>query len=80
MQHTYRVKSILCPTPLQRSYQIWDLESKIVVDELVPEFDALGKTAQQPYCTCLCWSYDGATLFSGYTDGAIRAWHIGGTQ
>ena len=60
--------------------KIWDLESKIVVDELVPEFDALGKTAQQPYCTCLCWSQDGATLFSGYTDGAIRAWHIGGTQ
>ena len=60
--------------------KIWDLESKIVVDDLVPEFDLAGKNAQIPYCTCLCWSYDGSTLFSGYTDGAIRAWHIGGTQ
>jgi|EP00620_Florenciella_sp_RCC1587_P001542 guanine nucleotide-binding protein subunit beta-2-like 1 protein len=59
--------------------KIWDLESKIVVDELVPEFAAPPKNGQIPYCLCLCWSYDGATLFSGYTDGAIRAWHIGGT-
>jgi len=57
--------------------KIWDLESKIVVDELVPDFANLGPNAQTPYCTCICWSYDGATLFSGYTDGAIRGWHIG---
>merc|ERR1719258_816223 len=59
--------------------KIWDLESKIIVDELLPEFAVVSKSGQVPYCTCLCWSFDGATLFSGYTDGAIRAWHIGGT-
>jgi guanine nucleotide-binding protein subunit beta-2-like 1 protein len=60
--------------------KIWDLESKVIVDELVPEFGEVGtanKYHQVPYCTCLCWSYDGSTLYSGYTDGAIRAWHIG---
>lgn len=59
--------------------KIWDLESKVIVDELLPEFPVLaGKHAMTPYCTCLCWSHDGATLYSGYTDGAIRAWHISG--
>mmetsp|Transcript_29426 Transcript_29426/g.60170 ORF Transcript_29426/g.60170 Transcript_29426/m.60170 type:complete len:319 (+) Transcript_29426:33-989(+) len=60
--------------------KIWDLESKVIVDELVPEFAEVGtanKYHQVPYCTCLCWSYDGSTLYSGYTDGGIRAWHIG---
>lgn len=59
--------------------KIWDLESKVIVDELVPEFTDVGKGkhSQTPYCTCLCWSYDGSTLYSGYTDGGIRAWHIG---
>ena len=57
--------------------KIWDLESKVIVDELVPEFPDMGKNSQPPYCTCLCWSFDGATLYSGYTDGGIRAWHIG---
>jgi guanine nucleotide-binding protein subunit beta-2-like 1 protein len=59
--------------------KIWDLESKVIVDELVPEFPDMGKGkhAQKPYCTCLCWSHDGSTLYSGYTDGGIRAWHIG---
>jgi guanine nucleotide-binding protein subunit beta-2-like 1 protein len=57
--------------------KIWDLESKIVVDELKPEFENLTKGAQVPYCTCLSWSFDGSTLYSGYTDGSIRAWHIG---
>jgi guanine nucleotide-binding protein subunit beta-2-like 1 protein len=59
--------------------KIWDLESKIIVDELIPEFTNTGnsKFRQIPYCTCLCWSFDGSTLYSGYTDGKIRAWHIG---
>ncbi|XP_058727591.1 small ribosomal subunit protein RACK1-like [Vicia villosa] len=26
------------------------------------------------YCTSLNWSADGSTLFSGYTDGAVRVW------
>jgi len=31
--------------------KIWDLESKVVVDELKPEFPAMGKNATAPYCT-----------------------------
>ena len=57
--------------------KIWDFESKVVVDELKPEFPAMGKNATAPYCTSICWSADGAVLYSGYTDGLIRAWHVG---
>jgi guanine nucleotide-binding protein subunit beta-2-like 1 protein len=56
--------------------KIWDLESKQVVDELTPEFLG-GKKAIAPFCTCLCWSADGSTLYSGYTDGVIRVWSVG---
>ncbi len=57
--------------------QIWDLESKSIVDELRPDFMPAGKKAQVPHCTCLNWSADGATLYSGYTDGKIRVWGVG---
>jgi len=57
--------------------KIWDLESKVVVGELKPEFAFVGAKAQEPYCVSLCWSSDGATLFSGYTDSKIRVWHVG---
>ncbi|KAI3886766.1 hypothetical protein MKX03_027222 [Papaver bracteatum] len=26
------------------------------------------------YCSCMNWSWDGSTLFTGYTDGVIRVW------
>jgi guanine nucleotide-binding protein subunit beta-2-like 1 protein len=59
------------------SIKIWDLESKIVVHDLQPEFEERkGKLAQQPYCTSLAWSADGAILFSGYSDGIVRAWDV----
>merc|ERR1712072_1264881 len=57
----------LCAATTQ-SIKIWDLESKSMVDELRPELPAVGKKAQEPYCVSLCWSSDGSTLFSGYTD------------
>jgi len=56
--------------------KIWDLESKVVVDELRAEFPPMGKKATIPHCTSLCWSADGSTLFSGYTDGTIRVWAV----
>eukprot|EP00884_Botryococcus_braunii_P010581 jgi/Botrbrau1/19524/Bobra.0035s0023.1 len=59
--------------------KIWDLESKSIVDELRPDFMPAGKKAQVPHCTCLNWSADGATLYSGYTDGKIRVWGVGRT-
>jgi len=57
--------------------KIWDLESKIVVDELSPEFPPMGKNASIPFCVSLQWSSDGSTLFSGWTDGVIRVWGVG---
>eukprot|EP00900_Chrysochromulina_parva_P016011 jgi/Chrpa1/24410/Chrysochromulina_OHIO_Genome00013901-RA len=57
--------------------KIWDLESKSIVDELTPEFPAVGKKAMVHHCISLCWSADGSTLFSGYTDSNIRVWSVG---
>ena len=58
--------------------QIWDLESKSVVDELrLPQDQPLGRKAMQHYCVSVSWSADGATLYGGYTDGTIRVWGIG---
>lgn len=58
--------------------QIWDLESKSVVDELrLPQDQPLGRKAMQHYCVSVAWSADGATLYGGYTDGMIRVWGIG---
>jgi len=58
--------------------KIWDLESKIVVDELRPEFEIeYGPKAVVPYCLSLAWSADGTTLFSGYTDNVVRVWQVG---
>lgn len=51
--------------PLAPPPQIWDLESKVVVDELRPEFPEVSAKAIVPYCTCLCWSNNGSILYSG---------------
>ncbi|GAN10996.1 guanine nucleotide-binding protein [Mucor ambiguus] len=57
--------------------KIWDLESKSVVDDLRPEFPQLGKRKNpDPDCLSVCWSADGATLFSGYSDNVIRVWQV----
>mmetsp|Transcript_35251 Transcript_35251/g.112717 ORF Transcript_35251/g.112717 Transcript_35251/m.112717 type:complete len:316 (+) Transcript_35251:183-1130(+) len=56
--------------------KIWDLESKVVVDDLRPDFNDIGKNAQIPFATCLCWSADGSVLYAGYTDGMIRCFHV----
>jgi len=53
--------------------KIWDLESKIVVDTLLPEESESGKV---PGCVSLQWSADGSTLFAGYTDGLIRVYTV----
>jgi guanine nucleotide-binding protein subunit beta-2-like 1 protein len=58
------------------SIKIWDLESKVCVDELKPETVPLGKKAQPVQCISLAWSNNGSTLFAGYTDGFIRVWTV----
>ncbi|KXH40549.1 guanine nucleotide-binding protein subunit beta-like protein [Colletotrichum nymphaeae SA-01] len=55
---------------------IFDLEKKSKVDELKPEFTAVGKKSREPECVSLAWSADGQTLFAGYTDNIIRAWGV----
>jgi len=57
--------------------KIWDLESKNVVDELRPEPNpTAGKKAVPPACMSLAWSFDGTTLYAGYTDGNIRVYTV----
>merc|ERR1711979_155126 len=51
--------------------KIWDLEQKTIAEELKPEV-----MGQPPQCISICWSSDGQTLFSGYTDGLIRVWSL----
>jgi guanine nucleotide-binding protein subunit beta-2-like 1 protein len=56
--------------------KIWDLESKLMVDELRGDFAPSSKHTQIPYCTSLAWSADGSDLFAGYTDNIIRVYHV----
>jgi len=60
----------------ENSIKIWDLESKSVVAELVPELPTMSKKAMKPECISLEWSADGSTLYSGYTDNTIRVWGV----
>jgi len=59
------------------SIKIWDLESRVCVDELKPEFaTAQSKKAVPIQCISLAWSADGSTLFAGYTDNVIRVYTV----
>jgi len=60
----------------QTCIKIWDLEYKIMVDEIKGDFVPTGKNGSTPYCTSLAWSADGATLFAGYTDNNVRVYAI----
>ncbi|KAF9099519.1 cross-pathway control WD-repeat protein cpc2 [Mortierella sp. AM989] len=53
--------------------RIWDLESKIVVDEPKPDFFNVDES-NLPQAISLAWSTDGQTLFAGYLDGIVRIW------
>jgi len=59
--------------------KIWDLESKGMVDEIKLELPPMGKNAQVPYCTSLCWSADGTDLYAGYTDNSVRVYNVSGS-
>jgi len=56
--------------------KIWDLEGKMIVDELTPAVHSTSSKAQQPECLSLAWSGDGQTLFAGYSDNLIRVWQV----
>jgi len=58
------------------SIKIWDLESKVCVDELKPDFPQIGRKALPIQCISLAWSSEGTTLFAGYTDGLVRVWQV----
>jgi len=61
--------------------RIFDLQSKRVESTLDknsdPEFHPTNDNIN-PGCTSLSWSKDGSVLYSGYTDGLIRVWAVGG--
>lgn len=65
--------------------RIWSLEDKKVLFEIArpvgekkanalekPEYPR--KSSFTPWCTCLAWSSDGRTLFTGHSDGHIGAY------
>jgi len=56
--------------------KIWDLESKSIVAELVPELPQMSRKALKPECISLAWSADGSILYSGYTDNTVRIWGV----
>lgn len=58
------------------SIKIWDLEGKVVVDELRQEVIGTSSKCEPPQCISLAWSADGQTLFAGYTDNLIRVWQV----
>jgi guanine nucleotide-binding protein subunit beta-2-like 1 protein len=60
-----------------KNITIWDLETKKIVATLEPEFEGLGERALKPYCTSVCWNYEGTILYAGYTDKSVRVWQIG---
>jgi guanine nucleotide-binding protein subunit beta-2-like 1 protein len=74
----------LCFSPVQywlcaataSSIKIWDLESKMCVDELNPDLPPQGKKSVPIQCISLAWNKDGDTLFAGYTDNTVRVWKI----
>ncbi|KAJ1689646.1 hypothetical protein LUZ63_013801 [Rhynchospora breviuscula] len=59
----------------ETSVQIWDLENKVMQD-FKP--DNRPRKWKNHYCTRLDWSADGNTLFTGFSDGAIRVWRVAG--
>ncbi|KAM3171205.1 Guanine nucleotide-binding protein subunit beta-2-like 1 [Hymenolepis weldensis] len=59
--------------------KIWNLEDKVLVEELQVEPIAntvSKKKPKPPICNCLAWSADGSTLFAGYTDNRIHVWQF----
>mmetsp|Transcript_6638 Transcript_6638/g.13067 ORF Transcript_6638/g.13067 Transcript_6638/m.13067 type:complete len:330 (+) Transcript_6638:33-1022(+) len=64
------------------SVKIWNLESKKVLETLVPEEiktekDKPNKSKATPIqCISLAWSPNGNVLFTGYTDNTIRVWQV----
>nr|ABS01292.1 similar to activated kinase C receptor [Trypanosoma carassii] len=58
----------------EKAIRIFDLESKDVIVELVPETQQKEKKA--PECVSVAWSADGTTLYSGHTDNVIRVWSV----
>ncbi|CAH8605887.1 unnamed protein product [Heterobilharzia americana] len=60
------------------SIKIWDLENKVLADDLRPELISANASGKQltPDCTSLAWSADGQTLFAGFTDNLIRVWQM----
>lgn len=54
-----------------KNVDVYDLQTKSKIVELVSEVSVKG-----PECTCVAWSADGNTLYTGYTDNMIRAWSV----
>lgn len=84
MQEKKSLVSLVCHFPktsnVRRKQQQKTFYSpQVLVAELKPKERAVPTekaNAPATYATSLAWSADGRTLYSGYTDGTIRAWGV----
>jgi len=62
----------------EKNIIIWDLESKVLVEEIKPtDFpDRSSKKAVPIHCISLAWSGNGETLYAGFTDNVIRVYSL----
>lgn len=59
--------------------KVWDLETKQIVNNLVPEvYDLIksDKRIESPKALSATWSADGNTLYAGFSDGVIRVYNV----
>jgi guanine nucleotide-binding protein subunit beta-2-like 1 protein len=56
--------------------RVWDLETKRVLADITKNTPNFGSQLRDPVCTCIAWSPDGVTLFSGHSDSLIRVWEV----
>jgi guanine nucleotide-binding protein subunit beta-2-like 1 protein len=70
----------------EKDIKVWDLMnvsnkpiSVLEVDQSKKEKEGKGKR-KPPMCTSLTWNALGKKLFAGYSDGAIRVWHVNNSE
>jgi guanine nucleotide-binding protein subunit beta-2-like 1 protein len=58
------------------SIKVWDLETKLCVDEITIDQPFKSRKAVPIECISLAWGENGNVLYAGYTDGVIRVWGL----
>jgi len=70
---TFSPKNYWLCAATDKSIEIWDLETKKVLDKISPPSTY---NSALPWVVSLTWSADGNTLYAGSTDGNIYVYEI----